>query len=94
MESSTGISNVDGNNAMKIFPNPATNEVTIEMDTNVTSQVSVSISDVQGKVLRTEKANVANRKLNLDVNALTDGIYFLKVGEGSASHYFKIAVER
>jgi len=94
MESSTGISNLFSTQGMKVFPNPASDIVVIEIDGYATNPVSFSVVNANGKVLRTEKANIDEGKLNINVADLPNGIYFLKPEEKYSARYFKIVVAR
>jgi hypothetical protein len=58
---------------VSIYPNPATNNVNITTD----RLVQVTLIDGMGKVINTQ---VVSGTLSLDVSTLTNGIYFLQVG--------------
>ena len=94
MESSTGVNTVFENGGMKIFPDPASNVVVIEMKKDVINPVSLSIINAQGKILSEEELNVSDGKLSINVNNLPDGIYFLKIKEGTETSNLKLVVAK
>lgn len=63
------------NSKLNIFPNPASNKVTIELFTNEIP--TLEVYDVTGKFLFTETLN--NKVNSIDIEELASGIYFFKV---------------
>lgn len=64
-----------------IFPNPANNNITVELTSNKNSKVSVKIMDINGRVYLSENLSV-NSGLNksvIDINSLSAGIYFVAI---------------
>ncbi len=73
------INNSNGNN-LNVYPNPFTNNISIQMPSNTAKSVDVEIVDITGKIIYSE--NVLTNSLNeviVNTNALTKGIYILKV---------------
>ncbi len=60
-------------NSVKVYPNPATSEITIEAE----NLKSISIVDILGKVVYSEESNSA--KEVIDISKLTKANYFIKV---------------
>ncbi|HYV92386.1 MAG TPA: T9SS type A sorting domain-containing protein [Chitinophagales bacterium] len=81
----TGISNVSNNKIISIFPNPATNLLSIDLSSFSNSKVSVQISDVQGKIVKIEKAIDASATTTIDIATLPKGNYLLKVTSGTGT---------
>jgi len=72
---STGISNLQSATEVQIFPNPATDQITIR---NLGKNSLITISSVDGKDVF--KKNVSdNRQFTLNVSGWTGGIYFVNV---------------
>jgi photosystem II stability/assembly factor-like uncharacterized protein len=61
--------------SIKIFPMPATNQITIETD-QFTKTNYVSIFDIQGQEL--VKQEITNNSTTIDISNLSSGIYFVK----------------
>jgi len=83
-----GIDNVDGvegpglsvtttqtQASIKLYPNPATNELNVERDTH--ESACLEIIDCNGK--RIWKENTANTVTKIDISSLPSGIYLLKI---------------
>jgi len=75
-------------NQISIFPNPATDHITIEFKTDVNKNTTVTISNIQGQQLL--KQSISNINTTLDVSGLSSGIYFLRISsdEGFAVKKF------
>ncbi len=69
----TGIEN-NTLNTFKLYPNPVANTVTIETQT---ASGNYQLHDVTGKLMLSGTVNAA--KFNLDVSALSKGVYFLSL---------------
>ena len=74
-----GIKNIELSKQVKIYPNPAANIITIETGSNSevrSENADLRVYDVVGNLVM-EKSITAN-KTNIDVSALTSGVYFIK----------------
>ncbi|MFC4816062.1 T9SS type A sorting domain-containing protein [Flavobacterium sp. GCM10023249] len=71
------------NHQFKLYPNPATNEVTIEFKS--LTNVQLEIIDINGRVLLNQALDYTSNKLNM--TTLPSGIYFFKINskEGVAT---------
>jgi len=65
---------------LAVVPNPAENGVTITADLKGNT-ATLSIFDISGKLIQSHETEIIRDKLTvyLDLNALTSGIYFIKV---------------
>jgi hypothetical protein len=73
---STGINNVVANNGLKIYPNPCHNLLNIETDM-LGKVFSANIYDLTGK-----QVLVSNNQNIIDVAALMQGVYFIRIDNG------------
>ncbi|MBO6518105.1 MAG: T9SS type A sorting domain-containing protein, partial [Bacteroidia bacterium] len=72
--------------AVRFFPNPATNEITIDL--NGVSSVDVAIFDLQGKQVMT--SNLTDNG-SLNIGSLTPGVYMIKSSnQGAEIGYFRM----
>ena len=74
MATSTGQA-PERNDRMKVFPNPASEFVTIEMGEEISNQ-SFQVIDASGKVWL--NGRLGSRQEQVDVSALPGGVYFIK----------------
>jgi hypothetical protein len=85
----TGVENVAATSNFSLYPVPAQNVVRIEKTWSEPQAFTVSITDMQGRMIRSysEKAT-ANYSRNIDVNQLAAGNYVIKVAgvNGKASY--------
>lgn len=75
-----------GNPEVTIYPNPFTNQLYIE---NSLQFEMLTISDIHGKILITEKLT-KNEAALINTESLKNGLYFLKVSNGQESKVFKV----
>lgn len=76
------------NSGIRLYPNPAANEVVIE--TNVKCK-NYSLYDVSGKLVMSGQVNTS--RLVLDIEALNKGIYFVHLFDEDHSLYGKVVKE-
>ena len=62
-----------------IFPNPATNQLSITTDNPFGSNAVLTISDVTGRIVQKETITANQSKFNTDISSLAPSIYFLKI---------------
>jgi hypothetical protein len=79
----SAIADVQANTRLQIFPNPATDFVTITSpslpekgDVN-----TVIITDLQGRTVGNYELQITNYGATINVSALPAGVYFVKVGD-------------
>lgn len=73
----TAINNVNANATIKIFPNPATDLVSISGFTN-NHNIAIQVTNIEGQVIRSEN-KVASELLSIGVSALPAGLYLVKI---------------
>jgi hypothetical protein len=72
----------------KMYPNPASNKVTIELTGNL-NDFSVSIFDISGKNYGTKKYLFTD-KIELDISELNQGMFFIQLTENNSTQTFKL----
>lgn len=83
-----GINDPDGNFSFSIYPNPAQNEINILAQQKAT----VQLYDAMSKLL-IEK-NIEAGKTPINIAAIANGIYMMKVTSGKTSKMMKVLVNR
>ncbi|MDN3723828.1 T9SS type A sorting domain-containing protein [Aequorivita sp. SDUM287046] len=69
---------------LHIFPNPTSESFTIQA-TKLNSEVTISLYDIQGKLLRTEKMLPQNGRITMEISSFEQGIYLIKISsEGNS----------
>lgn len=78
-------------------PNPANGNVTVAYTLRNSSKVSLSLTDLSGKVIATQDEgikNAGNNKLTFDVSSLDAGVYFYSVSINGATATKKLVVTK
>jgi hypothetical protein len=73
-----------------VYPNPVNRNLYIEIDSKVNETISITITDITGKTLKTVKSNINEgfNKISIDeLETLTQGIYIIQVNTSDKSLY-------
>ena len=94
----TGINESNKNEGIKIYPNPATNQLTISPDVSggKLKIENVAIYDVTGREVYSENFGTSNsnREIKIDVSKFPDGIYLVQVRSAYFIATKKLVVEK
>ena len=71
---------------LKVYPNPTGGEFTVELNSG--SVKTIEVIDLTGRVVLTNTS--ANEKVNVNINALAKGVYYVKVTSDSAIEVIKV----
>ena len=75
----TGINEANSNGAIaSVYPNPASDNITISLSKSVTGKVQVNVLDLSGRLVAQQVYN-ASDKLNLSLAGLANGTYMVRV---------------
>ena len=92
--SGSGVNSIDANeNVCKIYPNPASNVLYVEI-LNGDANASVQIMSIDGKVVLTEQTNDSDSINGIDIAHLSNGIYTVIVNTESANQAFRLIVKK
>lgn len=83
-------------NAMTLYPNPANDNMNVEISMNDNADVQVVAYDLSGQILVNENKNLATGRniLTYDVTAWSNGIYFIRVTSGNSVNTMKVVINR
>ena len=82
--------------SFSVSPNPATDEITISMETNKKTETTFIIRDITGKEINRSKTNTilsGNKSFNLSIHNLEKGIYIIECSMKEGSLYRKLIVQ-
>lgn len=86
----TGISDVNGNSSINVYPNPASNMLNVSLNG---AKAEVAVMDMQGRVM--QKASAENQQtLTIPVSNLAKGMYFVQVKTDKETVTRKVAIEK
>ena len=93
-----GISEIQNNYSVNIFPNPvANNSVNFKYELNEKSSVSLDFYNVLGekvKMVLNENQNVGKYEFTIDISKLSNGIYFAKYVVNNKSNSIKFIISK
>jgi Secretion system C-terminal sorting domain len=81
-----GVNNFDISSSLKIYPNPATNQVKIDLQK--LDNANVEVLDSNGKKMFIQKLNTVSNTIKID--HLASGTYFFKVNSNQGSVISKV----
>ena len=95
----TGIENISSSSVsgLNFYPNPASNNATIDVTLNETAKVEIAILNTVGQTVYTTavNGNVGSNKVEVNLNNLSAGLYFYQVKVGNSKAITKkFAVEK
>lgn len=77
---------VENQHGMRLFPNPTSTELNVQIDLNEAAKVTYIVTDVTGRVVRlANNNNVQNEVVTFQVGDLAAGVYFVTVKTGSTT---------
>jgi len=88
----TGLANINAQSFIELYPNPANDVVQIDVHISGIIVLNVSAFDMLGKKIVTSEIHNTGQQINLDVSALSTGLYTLVVStnEGNVARRFAI----
>lgn len=78
---------------MRSYPNPFSSTTTLEFNLSETKNVSISITDVMGRIVKTIQTKYlqqGNNKIEINLSELTNGIYFCKINSTENNQTIKL----
>ena len=84
----TGIKTITSNSEVKIFPNPTSNVLTVDLG-NLENVERITLVDLQGKVMY-ESLAVNNNIVKIDMTQFSNGFYMLQVQGKEINNVFKV----
>ena len=85
----TKVRDFSANNfALSLYPNPATDAITVSVSANKHEEAIIELMDITGKVLKTVKSN--HTQVSMDVSDIVTGVYFVKYSQGNQSRTIRV----
>lgn len=91
-----GVANVDNNtSAATVYPNPANGTATISYSSSSEKEISIFVSDINGKnlLLLTPKAVTGSNRFPLNISGFAKGVYLIKIMDGSDAPAQQLIIE-
>lgn len=90
LETPTGLFNAELPGKLRIFPNPASGNVTVEFP-EMRGAYTVNIFDITGKMVQSVNATSSNA--SIDISSLNKGLYFVSIESNGAKKAARLIVE-
>lgn len=87
------VSGSNTNMSVEVFPIPATDKVTVQWNKNTLDVSSISIQDINGKIVVKPATEPKGSQCNLDVNSLESGVYFIQLKHSKGIVNEKIVIQ-
>ncbi len=96
VSSLTSVANLFSTEQVKIYPNPSSGVVMVELNVPVSLDYSLEVIDFTGRVVYREavRNTSSHHKFELDLNHLTPGGYLVKINSGQSNLIKKINILR
>lgn len=85
-QTTTSIGSLAAQSAVAIYPNPATDHISISIQTETMDQAEATIIDTKGNVMLQQALN--QRQTEMNISTLNTGIYFVKI---TSRHFNKVS---
>lgn len=82
----TGIADPNPDFGIQIFPNPASNNININLTSLEEKEASILISDATGKIVYKAVHNALNELISINTEHMQAGAYFVKIQTGSKNY--------
>jgi len=93
-DSTVGISENTNNDILKLYPNPTTHLVNVMYSVSTSDNFIIEVVDLQGKIIFSKNIANNNGQLQVDVSALSDGIYFINMKTNNNIKTVKLIVSK
>lgn len=96
LESPTSVQQNSENEILDIWPNPTHGEVAIQYRSDYTGEMVIELLDIHGRILEQIRTSKASDTFNYQLNMqhLTNGMYFVKLAIGESVISSKIALSK
>jgi len=75
---------------IKVFPNPASDNLNIRFEEPIDGEVVITIIDSQGRVIKTETIESTTTEKQINLQELDGGVYFLRMTKGKLVNVYKV----
>lgn len=90
----TGLSDVNMDDLVQVYPNPNNGNFTIQIDAVLNANTSVTVVNAQGQTVRViENAQFVGGELQVNLNGTAPGVYFVRVKTGDQLVNKKITIQ-
>ena len=89
----TSTHSISANQEISIFPNPSNGNFTLKLDSNLSGDANLVITDLNGKVCLNRNI-ILNPEIKVEAETLSSGLYLLSLRSGESSNTGKIVIQK
>lgn len=93
-QAATALDNVASDYSISIYPNPASDEVIIDIQQFASTVSSIKLCDLQGREVISASESRIDGKVSLPLNDVADGVYYIQIHADSGIFTQKVIVKR
>ena len=93
-QTNNGIQAYLNKETISVYPNPAKNQLFIEIDKTINNFTQIFIADINGNIILKNELLSSESNLPMDVSELDNGVYFLQVKDNSICITKKIIISK
>jgi aminopeptidase YwaD len=96
MQGQTAINEVNTFEALKLYPNPANDNLTVNLISNTNGNLSIRLINMMGQTLSYENITIFNGAINhsLDVSEIANGVYSVEVVLNGEKQHQRVVISR
>ena len=78
----------------RIFPNPASEFIQIEINANAIGNINIELISLNGSIVNSISNDVHSglNTLEMDISDVVSGIYFIKISKDGVNHFEKVII--
>ena len=91
-QSTVGVEELTNLSNLSLYPNPANQYAILNYESNLVTELNVTVSDISGKEVQSKsiQTTIGNNKLELNIETLESGVYFITITDGGNSKKIKL----
>ena len=82
-----------GESELTIYPNPASSFIRLESPISISTDLSISIIDLSGRVIQTNQLQTGSKGLEINTRNFASGVYFFQIENEQDRHVEKILIQ-
>lgn len=92
---SVGLANTDAASVVKLFPNPATDVVQLQISLVQSDDLTVQLADVTGKlVMEQYLGEVKDKAFVLNLSTIASGVYYIRISGNNVNTVQRLVIEK
>lgn len=92
---SVGLANTDAASVVKLFPNPATDVVQLQISLAQSDDLTVQLADVTGKLVMSQYlGEVKDKAFTLNLGTIASGVYHIRISGNNVNTVQRLVIEK